>query len=258
MTWNLGSDHESAIMAGTSEQPRKVFVTHSDDDGLTWAEPRSITDQVRKPHWRWYATGPCNAIQLTRGPHRGRLLIPANHSDHSDPEAHPYRSHVFWSDDHGQNWQLGGVHEDRTNESAVVELADGSILQAMRSYHGTNQRAMARSADGGQTWQKLYLDEALDTPVCQASLLRYSWPEDGKSRLLFSSPRGSKRERLTVWLSDDEGQSWPISKLIYAGGAAYSNLIKLPAGRAGVLFERDNSAAITLASFDIAWLESKP
>ena len=68
-----------------------------------------------------------------------------HHSDHSDPEKHPYRSHVFWSDDHGATWQLGGVHEDRTNESAVVELADGSILQAMRSYHGKNRRAMSRS-----------------------------------------------------------------------------------------------------------------
>ena len=36
MTWNLGSDHEREIMAGTSADVRHVYVTHSEDDGLTW------------------------------------------------------------------------------------------------------------------------------------------------------------------------------------------------------------------------------
>lgn len=261
MTWNLGSDHEGEIMTGRSKEPRHAYVTHSDDDGLTWARPKMISETVRKPHWRWYATGPGNAIQLTRGPHQGRLLIPANHSDHSDTEKHPYRSHVFWSDDHGETWQLGGVHEGRTNESAVVELADGSILQAMRSYHGQNKRAMSVSRDGGKTWGKVYLDDALQTPVCQASILRYSWPEDknhgSKSRILFSSPRGSSRSNLTVWLSYDEGTTWPVSKQIHAGGSAYSNLVALPDGRIGVLYEKDGYKTISLATFDLQWLEGE-
>ncbi|HYW79425.1 MAG TPA: sialidase family protein [Thermoguttaceae bacterium] len=261
MTWNLGSDHEGDIMAGRSQQPRHAYITHSDDDGLSWAEPKKISDAVRLPHWRWYATGPGNAIQLTRGEHQGRLLIPANHSDHSDPETHPYRSHVFWSDDHGQTWQLGGIHEDRVNESAVVELTDGSILQAMRSYHGQNKRAMSVSHDGGKTWGPLYLDDTLETPVCQANILRYSWPEDAdrgsKSRILFSSPRGSSRSKMTVWLSYDEGKTWPVSKLIYPGGSAYSNLVALPDGRIGVLYEKDGYRTISLATFDLEWLEGE-
>ncbi len=261
LTWNLGSDHERDIMAGSSKQPRHVYVTHSKDDGVTWAKPKKISESTRKVHWRWYATGPGNAIQLTRGPHKGRLLIPANHSDHSDTKKHPYRSHVFWSDDHGQTWQLGGVHEDRTNESAVVELADGAVLQAMRSYYGNNRRAMAISEDGGKTFGKLYLDDRLQTPVCQANILRYSWPEDkklgSKSRILFSSPRGSGRRKLNVWLSYDEGKTWPISKEIHAGGSAYSNLVALPDGRIGLLYEKDGYQTISLATFDLKWLEGK-
>ncbi|MCA9265310.1 MAG: exo-alpha-sialidase [Planctomycetales bacterium] len=260
MTWNLGSDHEREIMAGKSQDARHVYVTHSADDGLTWAEPTRISDTVRRAHWRWYATGPGNAIQLTRGDHQGRLVIPANHSDHSDDATHPYRSHVFWSDDHGETWQLGGIHDDRTNESAVVELSDGSILQAMRSYHGTNRRAMAISTDGGATWGKQYLDEALDTPVCQANILRYSWPEDAthgkQSRILFSSPRGPDRSHLTIWLSYDEGKTWPVRKEIHAGGSAYSNLVALPDQRIGVLYEKDGYRTISLATFELAWLEN--
>ena len=259
MTWNLGSDHEGQIMKGTSQHPRHVYVTHSTDDGLTWSEPKRISISTRRDHWRWYATGPGNAIQLTRGPHKGRLLIPANHSDHADPARHPYRSHVFWSDDHGKSWELGGVHEDRTNESAVVELSDGSILQSMRSYHNKHNRAHATSSDGGQTWGPVQLVEALQTPVCQGNILRYSWREDadrgGKSRILYCSPAGQGRTHLTIHVSYDEGKTWPVNKLVHAGGSAYSNMIVLPNGKIGILFEKDGYQTISFTIVTLAWLE---
>ncbi len=264
MTWNLGNDHESKIKSGESQDVRHAFVTRSDDDGKSWATPEKISDQVRKPHWRWYATGPGNAIQLTRGKHQGRLLIPANHSDHSEPGKHPMRSHVFWSDDHGKSWTLGGVQTEKTNESAVVELADGSILQSMRSYYGENTRAAAISHDAGATFDSVYLDQALTTPVCQGNMIRYSWPGSSdvdqplmKSRILFSSPLGEKRENLHVWLSYDEAKTWAIKKQIYAGGAAYSNVIALPDNKFGVLFEKDGYKTISFATFTMKWLETE-
>ena len=36
-TWNRGDDHEREIIARTSKDTRRVFVTHSTDDGQTWA-----------------------------------------------------------------------------------------------------------------------------------------------------------------------------------------------------------------------------
>ncbi|MEM9185340.1 MAG: sialidase family protein, partial [Planctomycetota bacterium] len=136
---------------------------------------------------------------------------------------------------------------------------DGRLMQNMRSYHETGERAVAVSEDGGETFGPLRLDKALKTPVCQGSVLRLSWPEDaslgGRSRIVFSSPRGKKRARLSVWVSYDEGQTWPIAKLVHAGGAAYSNLIALPDAKVGVLYEKDGYKSITLATFDLAWLE---
>ena len=262
MTWNRGEDTEKAIMDGKSLDIRHVHVTHSDDDGKTWALPTKISDSVRRDHWRWYATGPGNGIQLTRGDKKGRLLIPCNHSDHRGA-GHPYRSHVIYSDDHGKSWSLGGIEEDRTNESAVVEREDGSILHAMRSYHGKNRRAMAASPDAGATWGKVYLDPALDTPVCQASMIRYSWTTDrdreGKSRILFSSPAGKSRAHLTVWMSGDEGKTWPVSRVVFAGGAGYSNLVALPDHRIGVLFEKSQAgkSTVVFTMFGLEWLESR-
>jgi sialidase-1 len=262
MTWNRGEDEERAIMEGRGLDTRRVFVTHSVDDGLTWAKPREITDSVKKPHWRWYATGPVNGIQLTRGAYKGRLVIPANHSDHSDPSAHPYRGHVICSDDHGQSWRLGGIEESMTNESTVVEREDGSLLHNLRSYHGRNRRAIATSADGGLTWSKITLDEALIEPVCQASLLRFSWAEAGKPGVvLFSNPASTKRDHMTVRISRDDGATWPVSRTLHNGPSAYSCLVVLPGQTVGCLYERGEaspSEKIVFARFPLSWLEKEP
>lgn len=269
-TWNVGTDHENRIMDGTSEQPRKAFVCHSNDDGMSWSQPME-QPHLRKPDWGWYATGPCNAIQLERGPHQGRLVIPANHSVVSDQLQGPqrYRSHMIFSDDHGETWQLGALQAELTNESTVVELCDGSVMQNMRSYHGKGNRAVAVSRNGGETFGELFLDEALVSPVCQASLLRYAWPESSTDTtsanaleqdcgvLLFSAPHGTQRSQMSVWASTDDGKTWPHRKLIFDGPAAYSNLVALPNGQIGLLCELGNDnpyRTIVFVTFSPAWL----
>lgn len=262
-TWNSGVAKEKEISYQASRNTRRVFVTHSADDGLTWSKPEEITSSVKLPGWGWYATGPVNGIQLTRGEHRGRLVIPANHSE-TIVEEHSTntvsRSHVFYSDDHGKTWHLGGMEDKKTNESTVAELSDGSLMQNMRSYHNRNRRVVATSKDGGRTWSPTRFDETLIEPVCQGSLLRCTWPDNGeKSRLLFSNPASLKREKLTVRVSQDEGVTWAASKVICDGPAAYSCLTVLPDKSIGCLFECGKKTPyeiITLARFPLNWLES--
>lgn len=43
MTWNRADDSEAQILQQTSLDTRRVFVTSSADDGLTWAAPSEIT-----------------------------------------------------------------------------------------------------------------------------------------------------------------------------------------------------------------------
>src|SRR5262245_16190531 len=85
-----------------------VLVTSSTDDGRTWAVRRRNTERVKPAGWGWYATGPGVGIQLLRGPHRGRLIIPCDHGEtiHGRRVMH---SHVIFSDDHGRTWDLGGT-----------------------------------------------------------------------------------------------------------------------------------------------------
>jgi sialidase-1 len=237
-----------------------VLVAHSEDEGATWSVPRAITVDVKTKNWNWYATGPGNGIQLTRGKHQGRLVIPCDHrvEGAADWKKTGY-SHAIYSDDHGKIWQRGeATPSNGMNECAVVERADGSLLLNMRSYRGKGCRAVAVSTDGGKTWSESTDDEQLVEPVCQASMIRYSWPDgETKSRMLFVNPASKSREKLTIRLSEDEGKTWIASKLLYAGSAAYSSVIALPDGRIGVLFERDGYKQISFAVVSLNWLASE-
>jgi sialidase-1 len=250
LTHNLGTDTERTIRAGTSKGTRRVWLTRSTDDGATWAKPSDITNDVKDPKWTWYATGPGCGIQLRSG----RLVIPC---DHTEARTLTFRSHVITSDDKGATWKRGGVLDEKTNECQVLERADGSLLLNMRSYHGKNRRAVAISKDAGLSWSAVTLDEALVEPVCQASLLRYSTKADGRSRVLFANPASTKREKMTVRLSYDEGATWPVSRRLHDGPAAYSALAVLPGGEIACLYERGEKSAyekLTFARFSLAWL----
>lgn len=258
-TWNLGADRESAIIAGKSKDTRRVYVYCSKDDGRTWSKPVDVTAATKRPEWGWYATGPGVGIQLLRGAHKGRLVIPCDHSCLKYPD-HRYASHAIYSDDGGETWRLSEAIRPACNECQVVERTDGSLLMNMRSYRGRRCRSVATSTDGGETWSKAADAEALVESVCQASFLRYSAADRGaaRSRLLFSNPAvGRGRTRMTVRLSYDEGKSWPVAKVLHAGPAAYSCLAVLPGGRIGCLYEagaKHPYEKIVLARFSLAWL----
>lgn len=247
LTHNLGKDTEAKIIDGTSVGSRTVWITKSSDDGLTWDPPREITQAVKKPEWTWYATGPGVGIQLKDG----RLVIPC---DSKSQGGKLRESHVIYSDDRGESWKLGGVVGPGCNECQVAELSNGHLLLNMRTYQGNNKRLVATSADGGLTFTKPVEDPTLIEPVCQASLV--SLPGD-KGGLLFSNPASLKRERLTVRLSTDDGQTWSSSRVLHAGPAAYSCLVVLPSGVVGCLYERGEKQpyeTITFARFSLDWL----
>jgi sialidase-1 len=244
-----------------------VFVMSSRDDGRTWSKPREITAEVKKADWNWYATGPGNGIQLQRGKHKGRLVIPCDHRVGGNKEdkqswEQSGRSHVIYSDDHGATWRLGGVTDFGMNECAVVELTDGMLMLNCRSYRGQACRGVSLSADGGQSWQPTKDDPALVESVCQASLIRYAWPDVAASKpglLVFSNPAVPKgRSHLTVRLSEDDGRTWPKSRLVCEGSSAYSSLAVLPGGEIGLLYERDGYKTLTLARFSPAWVSAGP
>jgi sialidase-1 len=260
MTWNRGDDHEREIIDLKSNDTRRIFVTHSDDDGISWSPPEEITAAVKTADWTWYATGPGAGIQLTRGEYAGRLVIPC---DHIEAGTKYYYSHVIFSDDGGKNWLLGGsTPYHQVNECQVVELSDGRLLLNMRNYdRSKNYRQTAVSADGGLTWTDQKFDRSLIEPVCQAALRRYAWPEmQSKGILLFANPADkAQRIKMTIRISYDEGISWPVVKLLNEHPSAYSDLAVLKNKQIACLYETGENSAyetITFARFDLSWIFS--
>ncbi len=224
----------------------RCLILKSADDGLTWSRPMDITERVGH-----FAAGPGMGIQLRKG----RLVIPGYSKD---------GSRVIYSDDHGKTWQAGApVKKKGTNESQVVELADGSLMLNMRQ--GGRCRYVALSRDGGESWFKEFNEESLPDPGCQASLVRYpGQPKKTKDLLLFSNPPQpgpfEARINLTVRLSDDEGKSWRVSRKVNAGPGAYSCMAVLPDGTIGVLYETGSKhpyEKIAFARFNLDWLTAK-
>jgi sialidase-1 len=264
----------------------RCFSMRSDDDGVTWSPPIEITSTFekfrRQYEWKVLATGPGHGIQLRSG----RLVVPVWLSTGTGGHAHrPSVTSVIYSDDSGKSWQRGDIAVPNTeewvfpNETVVVELADGRVMLNVRSESKVNRRLVTISPDGARAWSQPRFDEALLEPICMASILRVSaQPASDKNRILFANPHnleradgkaeaGKSRDRknLSLKLSYDEGQTWPVHKSLEPGYSAYCDLAMLADGTLLCFYERGRKAdadqkkptsyaGLTVARFNVEWL----
>ncbi|HWF19718.1 MAG TPA: sialidase family protein [Verrucomicrobiae bacterium] len=246
--------YENDVVPGLDgERICRAFVTYSDDDGLTWAKPTDITASVKRPTATSIASGPGIGIQLARGKHAGRIIIPFNQGPIATGKVY-----AVFSDDRGATWKYGqtapGESKGSANEVQMVELSDGSVLLNARNQHGPHVRKTAVSHDGGETWSTLQDEPQLIEPTCQASLIRHSTIDNPiEEILLFSNPASTTaRTNGTIRLSRDEGKTWPISRVICPDRFGYSCLVSLDDKNIGCLFEHGQK--ICFCRFSLDWL----
>lgn len=256
----------------------RCFYARSDDEGKSFSKPLEVTstfDRFRPQYdWKVLAAGPGHGIQLRSG----RLLATAWLSTGTGGHAHrPSVNTTIYSDDHGRTWNPGEIIIPNTDEwinpseAVAVELSDGRVMFNSRSESKANRRLLAYSRDGAKNWTKPVFHRELPEPVCLAGAISLG---RGQGRLLFVNPdnltradgketpgMGRDRKNLTVRLSNDNGQSWPVKKVLEPGPSGYSDLAATNDGTVFCLYENGRkdkgnpySAQLTLARFNLEWL----
>ena len=252
------------MVFATSLMPAQILY-RSRDHGKTWST-ENIT--IKPDINGWLSTPNCACdpgITLRYGKNKGRLLVPSrvmwdylNKSGGQEIFAKHY-SNALYSEDGGKTWTpsapfpLGG-----TGEAGLAELHDGRIYYNSRTHIRPGKRRIAHSLDGGETWQDEHEDgELFDGPPavygCKDALVRL--PYDDRDVLVFSSP-GSReiRHDITVHVSFDGGETWPVERLVRKGPGNYT---WLASGRNGTPSEGMIYLAAGknwMARFNLAWI----
>jgi predicted neuraminidase len=190
----------------------------------------------------------------------GRLLLPL-YSDTYNVGL------VAVSDDGGASWRsgdpivsLGGV------QPSLVRRRDGTIVAFMRDNGPPPQRViMAESNDDGLTWT-MGRDADIPNPGSSVEVIALG---DG-SWVMANNDTESGRARLSIWVSDDEGRSWPHRRAIEdtAGGSfSYPSVIQTADGLVHVSYSYVEPAgaaagrrreAIRHVVLDPAWVAMAP
>lgn len=263
MSWNDGYHSQ---YGGDGFEPidswgdRRVFLSYSDDHGLSWSTPQDLTNTLLPPGYTWDAMGPGIGIQKKFGPNQGRLVIPAHKRN-------------IYSDDAGATWHYEAIPAG-TGEGTLVELMDGRLMRNDRP--GTtlwNQAKRRKISTGniGSGFSPWTSDYTLLDPKCEASILRYN--TDTPHRIIFLNPASTERRcKMRVRISYDDGNTWPMSRKTHdwlsdtetcnQGKGGYSSMTKTADYCIGALIEinedvSNNSTShrsIEFHKFNLSWI----
>ncbi len=237
--WSKGNRSIAGSEPGLSPDTTGQFVlVSSDDDGLTWSKPVSITAQVKDPKWHLYFNGPGNGMAMENG----TLVFASQYWDESSKPGIPH-SAIIYSDDHGQTWKSGTGAKSNTTEAQVIETKPGTLMLNMRDNRG-GYRSIATTTDMGKTWTEHRTSyHALPDPICMASLIKARVNVKGKMKdVLFFSNVNSQTARvnMTIKASLDLGETWsPLHEVFLDERASfgYSALTKIDDHTIGIFYE---------------------
>ncbi len=142
----------------------------------------------------------------------GRILVPL-YTDTFN------MSVIAITDDGGATWttseplvSLGGV------QPSLVRRKDGGIVAYMRDNGPPPQRVMAsESRDDGMTWSAV-VDSEIPNPGSSVEVLALK----GGAWAMVNNDTEKGRGRLSLWLSLDEGRTWPVRRTLEDGAGSYS------------------------------------
>ncbi|SFH00714.1 sialidase family protein [Pedobacter insulae] len=234
--WSKGNRSIAGSKPGLSEDVTgQLVVVSSDDDGLTWSKPKSITAGVKDPEWNLFFNGPGSGIAMADG----KIVFAAQYWDeHAMPH-----STLVYSVDHGTTWKTEDGPIPNTTEAQLIETSPGTLMLNMRDNRGSF-RSIATTADLGKTWTEHHTSyQALQDPVCMASFIKANVLVKGKQQqVVFFGNDNTQNGRfnLTIKASTDLGESWDSKNELLVDDRklfGYSSLTKIDDGMIGFFYE---------------------
>lgn len=178
----------------------------------------------------------------------GRILLPLYSDGYN-------LSMTLNSDDNGATWYpsdpivgLGPI------QPSLVQMQNGNIMAYMRT-SGENERIYkATSEDNGATWS-VATDTEVPNPGSSLELIKLS----NGNWLLVCNDTTDERNKLSAWMSHDEGKSWCWKKVIVTsekGSYSYPSVIQTKDGMIRVTFScvENGLETIDYAYFNLEWV----
>ena len=211
----------------------------STDNGRSWSVPLAIDPEYRNDHQVISGTlvtrhgvmiQPCDVAQM-KGSNQSTIYISR---DRGITWFNPGRGRVgSGSANHPMSGSLiAGIH------AGVVELNDGRLMALSRRHEIEERMPVSISRDTGETWtyapspfppigggQRCVFMRLREGPLLLVSFTDKR-KADEKTGLSFQDNDGKEFTGYGLFaaLSFDEGDSWPIKKLITPGSVSYTHL----------------------------------
>ncbi len=236
----VNGDLVCLMAGGTKSFPAgmtQLYLTKSTDNGQTWSTPIDIFPSINKNGLSISSIFTTSGSGLCTS--NGHLMFVAVTKHQGDGT---YYNHILESSDNGDTWQLKpAVAYTGSDESKVIERLDGSLLMSVRSagYGAAAYRGFNVSTDMGETWGTQYQNPTIWGNGSDHDIIYYSGAsaEYPKGVMLHTMCNNGGRQKLTLYISLDGGETWALAYEIQKGLAAYTCMKVLADGSLGILFE---------------------
>jgi formylglycine-generating enzyme required for sulfatase activity len=218
--------HFNGLSAAATWGNLALIMRISTDSGSTWSKAYLIGPEHGLRH---------QPVQSVIRAQDGSIILPCDAvSGGSGGTA------IHISRDNGRTWNDPGVGRPQPKfangatgawiagiHAAVVQLKDGTLMALGRGNNINGKMPMSLSKDVGQTWtylssefppigggQRLVLRRLQEGPILLVSFT------DSKQGMLLPDSTGAQLKMFGMFaaLSFDEGKTWPVKRLLTAGG----------------------------------------
>ena len=236
-----------------------LWYRRSYDDGISWTEPREITNFENDLGHKYsaFAFGPTHGICTADGILCCGVWEVASDECEVITNHWPSRTHICYSTDGGESWHLtkdnNFPYELNSNETCLALLSDGrSILINARNKPGNRALRTYYNFPSGEMGEYTLHDQLID-PACCGGTCSVDIEGLPYSVLYFGCESRQKREFVTVKCSFDDGKTYPLSlPLSGEGFGGYCDIAIDSKGKVYALWEEFSGKNDHLTTFSFA------